>query len=101
MIYHLILNKTKNTKSISRFYLNSFIVSDRLHSHDMDIRGKKEVLKSRLKMYYKRKKLSTANLKDPNEINYNFNYLVIIDFEATCDIGQPNSFRLVALFIIV
>ena len=52
-------------------------------------RGVKEVLKKRLKNYYKRKKLSAANIsKDVADFQYDF--LVVIDFEATCQENNTN-----------
>ena len=46
-------------------------------------RGVKEVLRKRLKNFYKRKKLSAAQVKDGAE-GTQYDYLVIIDYEATC-----------------
>ncbi|KAK7110273.1 3'-5' exoribonuclease 1-like [Littorina saxatilis] len=45
--------------------------------------GVKEVLKKRLKNYYRRKKLIAANVKNGVGDNQ-YDYLIIIDFEATC-----------------
>ncbi|XP_076439436.1 3'-5' exoribonuclease 1-like [Babylonia areolata] len=44
--------------------------------------GVKEVLKKRLKNYYRRKKLAAANIVKGTEMPYD--YLVVIDYEATC-----------------
>ena len=46
-------------------------------------RGVKEVLKKRLKNYYKRKKLAKERGK-PFKKN-NFDFFAVIDFEATCE----------------
>lgn len=45
--------------------------------------GVKEVLKKRLKNYYRRKKLTAANISKGIE-SVPYDYLVVIDYEATC-----------------
>lgn len=49
----------------------------------------KEVLKKRLKNYYKRQKLVAANVKNGVK-NTSYEYLVVIDFEATCEEVNDN-----------
>ncbi|KAB7498615.1 3'-5' exoribonuclease 1 [Armadillidium nasatum] len=57
----------------------------KLKRNKLDQRGKKDVLRKRLKMFYKKKLLTESNVKDPNGVNYEHKYFVVIDFEATCD----------------
>ena len=45
--------------------------------------GLKEALKKRLKAYYKRRKLSAAHIQ-PNTARSRVDFLLVIDFEATC-----------------
>ncbi|KAL5021002.1 hypothetical protein ScPMuIL_000157 [Solemya velum] len=54
----------------------------------MDTRGVKEVLKKRLKSYYKRKKLMKARINTSGNCIYD--YLLVIDFEATCEENNVN-----------
>ncbi|XP_076034444.1 3'-5' exoribonuclease 1-like [Oratosquilla oratoria] len=68
-------------------------IKAKLRSLRLDTRGKKEVLKKRLKAYYKRRKLAQANLKDPGGVRFHYNHFVVIDFEATCDSNTPNGYR--------
>lgn len=50
------------------------------------------MLKKRLKSYYKRQKLAAANLRNGVK-GTSFDYLVIIDFEATCvENSDPDTF---------
>ncbi|XP_046368295.2 3'-5' exoribonuclease 1-like isoform X1 [Haliotis rufescens] len=49
----------------------------------LDTNGVKEVLKRRLKNFYKKQKLMKARIKTPGSTKYD--YLVVIDFEATCE----------------
>ncbi|XP_032069528.1 3'-5' exoribonuclease 1 [Thamnophis elegans] len=48
----------------------------------LDTRGVKDVLKKRLKNYYKKEKL--MHKQPPNAEDY-YNYICVIDFEATCE----------------
>ncbi|XP_036155735.1 3'-5' exoribonuclease 1 isoform X3 [Myotis myotis] len=52
-------------------------------------RGVKDVLKKRLKNYYKKQKLM---LKEDNCADSYYDYICIIDFEATCEEGNPPEF---------
>ncbi|KAL7632760.1 UNVERIFIED_CONTAM: hypothetical protein RMT77_016884 [Armadillidium vulgare] len=65
----------------------------KLKRNKLDQRGKKDVLRKRLKMFYKKKLLTESNVKDPNGVNFEHKYFVVIDFEATCDVGQSESYR--------
>lgn len=50
----------------------------------------KDVLKKRLKNYYKKEKL-TQQREDGGANSY-YDYICIIDFEATCEEGNPPDF---------
>lgn len=45
--------------------------------------GQKDVLKKRLKSYYKRKYIIRPGIAGPKQQHYR--YYIVIDFEATCD----------------
>lgn len=74
---------------------------NRMHTKELQIKltelhlhavGGKDVLKKRLKSYYKRQKLAAANLRNGVK-GTSFDYLVIIDFEATCvENSDPDTF---------
>eukprot|EP00069_Balaena_mysticetus_P015494 bmy_09231T0 len=51
--------------------------------------GVKDVLKKRLKNYYKKQKLM---LKEGNCADSYYDYICVIDFEATCEEGNPPEF---------
>ena len=48
-------------------------------------RGVKEVLKKRLKNYFKKQKLLRANVRPEPRETQCYDYYLVIDFEATCD----------------
>ncbi|XP_029082047.1 3'-5' exoribonuclease 1 isoform X2 [Monodon monoceros] len=52
-------------------------------------RGVKDVLKKRLKNYYKKQKLM---LKEGSCADSYYDYICVIDFEATCEEGNPPEF---------
>ncbi|CAG5136634.1 unnamed protein product [Candidula unifasciata] len=52
--------------------------------------GVKDVLKKRLKHYYKRQKLVQSNSAASEEDRLKYAYLVVIDFEATCSESNEN-----------
>lgn len=54
----------------------------KLVSLNLDARGKKEILKKRLKTFYKKHKLKAAQGHRIKDTRYE--YLLIIDYEATC-----------------
>lgn len=62
----------------------------RLAEFHLHTGGVKEVLKKRLKNFYKRTKLTAASLKKGVE-NWQYDYYVIIDYEATC-LEDNNNF---------
>lgn len=82
------------------FYLLSFSMtsiiplSEKLRSLRLDQRGNREVRKNRLKSYYRTEKLEEAYKKDPKiELYKYFDYYLVIDFEATCDAGNSQTYR--------
>ncbi|XP_041368570.1 3'-5' exoribonuclease 1-like [Gigantopelta aegis] len=54
----------------------------------LDSRGVKDILKRRLKNYYKKQSLMKAHIKSPG--NTKFDYLLVIDYEATCMENNTN-----------
>jgi 3'-5' exoribonuclease 1 len=48
-------------------------------------RGVKEVIKKRLKNHFKRVNLIKARLRSNRDSDACYDYLAVIDFEATCD----------------
>jgi 3'-5' exoribonuclease 1 len=57
-------------------------IVSRLKQLKLSTEGNCDVLKKRLKNYYKTQKLNNANLFTPSKL---FPYYVIVDFEATCE----------------
>ncbi|NXD17509.1 ERI1 exoribonuclease, partial [Nothocercus nigrocapillus] len=53
------------------------------------VSGVKDVLKKRLKNYYKKQKLMQK--EPPNGGSY-YDYICVVDFEATCEEGNPPEF---------
>ncbi|KAL7844021.1 hypothetical protein SRHO_G00225600 [Serrasalmus rhombeus] len=57
----------------------------------LDTRGVKDVLKKRLKNYYKKQKLKqSAAAGGPGDTYYD--YICVVDFEATCEESNPSDF---------
>lgn len=68
----------------------------------LDTRGVKDVLRKRLKNYYKKQKLTHVLSKDSSETDTYYDYICIIDFEATCeDINAPDYIHEIIEFPIV
>nr|XP_048312537.1 3'-5' exoribonuclease 1 isoform X2 [Myodes glareolus] len=61
----------------------------KLSEFKLETRGVKDVLKKRLKNYYKKQKLM---LKESSYVDSYYDYICIIDFEATCEEGNPAEF---------
>lgn len=61
----------------------------KLSEFKLETTGVKDVLKKRLKNYYKKQKLM---LKESNCADSYYDYICIIDFEATCEEGNPPEF---------
>ncbi|XP_050398100.1 3'-5' exoribonuclease 1 [Patella vulgata] len=55
----------------------------RLTKYNMDTNGTTEILKRRLKNCYKKRKLNDVSISDSNASK--FDYIVVIDYEATCE----------------
>ncbi|XP_031799975.1 3'-5' exoribonuclease 1 isoform X2 [Sarcophilus harrisii] len=62
----------------------------KLSEFKLETRGVKDVLKKRLKNYYKKEKL-TQQREDGDTGSY-YDYICVIDFEATCEEGNPPEF---------
>ncbi|KAL4231271.1 3'-5' exoribonuclease 1 [Mactra antiquata] len=60
----------------------------KLKEFGLDPRGLKEVLRKRLKNYYRKKNLKKAKININGKTAYD--YLAVIDFEATCDENNPS-----------
>ena len=58
---------------------------------NLDCYGKKDPLKRRLKEHYKEQKLVEAGLWEPRA-KKNVDYLLVIDFEATCEEKNPAGY---------
>jgi len=59
-------------------------MKEKLAQLHLDTRGQKDVLKKRLKSYYKRKMLPRAQGPQQKKRPH-YDYFMVIDFEATCD----------------
>ncbi|RXN26959.1 3 -5 exoribonuclease 1 [Labeo rohita] len=57
----------------------------------LDTRGVKDVLRKRLKSYYKRQKLMLSSAANGNSDVY-FDYICVVDFEATCEENNPPDY---------
>ena len=67
----------------------------------MYFRGIKEVLKKRLKAYYKKKMLGKSKVGD-RPVVQDHEYLLVIDFEATCEqVNGPEYLHEIIEFPIV
>ncbi|KAF7696969.1 3'-5' exoribonuclease 1 [Silurus meridionalis] len=56
----------------------------------LDTRGVKDVLKKRLKSYYKKQKLKQSASLGADDSYYD--YICVVDFEATCEESNPRNF---------
>ncbi|XP_060072524.1 3'-5' exoribonuclease 1-like [Ylistrum balloti] len=68
--------------------MNRKQLQERLTELKMDTKGVNDVLKKRLKLYYRHRKLMKANVRVPSTKPL-YDYLLIIDFEATCEADTP------------
>lgn len=68
--------------------LSKIELQSKLKEHGLDTRGLKEVLKKRLKNHYRKRNLRRAKIKTGGKTLYD--YLAVIDFEATCDENNPS-----------
>ncbi|KAK3096047.1 hypothetical protein FSP39_022478 [Pinctada imbricata] len=67
--------------------MNREELQSRLAELKLNTRGVNDVLKKRLKSYYRQRKLMKAKVKPPGDAIYD--YILVIDFEATCDENSP------------
>ncbi|KAJ7987115.1 hypothetical protein DPEC_G00335410 [Dallia pectoralis] len=59
----------------------------------LDTRGVKDVMKKRLKNYYKKQKLSLMqSVKKGEAMDTYYDYICVVDFEATCEQDNPPEF---------
>jgi len=64
----------------------------KLKQQNQNPNGNVEILRKRLKNYFRRKKLSTVLYPNSNRIKTLFPYYVVLDFEATCNEINPPDF---------
>nr|XP_057922005.1 3'-5' exoribonuclease 1 [Doryrhamphus excisus] len=57
----------------------------------LDTRGVKDVMKKRLKSYYKKQKLTQSAAEEDAADAY-YDYICVVDFEATCEEDNPADF---------
>jgi 3'-5' exoribonuclease 1 len=68
--------------------MSKVAIVSKLKQLKLSTEGNTDVLKKRLKNYYKKQKLTSANLLTASKL---FPYYVIVDFEATCEeINTPD-----------
>uniref|UniRef100_A0A0B7ATB0 SAP domain-containing protein n=1 Tax=Arion vulgaris TaxID=1028688 RepID=A0A0B7ATB0_9EUPU len=65
-------------------------IQKKLAEFDLNTSGVKEVLKKRLKNYYRRQRMVQCNKVLSEDERMKYDYLVIIDFEATCSETNEN-----------
>ncbi|XP_052772856.1 3'-5' exoribonuclease 1-like [Mya arenaria] len=63
-------------------------LQSKLKEFGLDTRGLKDVLRKRLKNYYKKRNLQKSHMKITGKTGYD--YLAVIDFEATCEMNNPH-----------
>lgn len=73
--------------------MNKGELKAKLHELKQDTRGTREILTKRLKYFYRKNRLSKANWRDPESINFFYDYIVVIDYEATCEEDRPPNFK--------
>lgn len=73
--------------------MNKRELKAKLQELKQDTRGTREVLQKRLKYFYRKNRLSKANLRDPDSINFFYDNIVVIDYEATCEEDRPPKFK--------
>ncbi|XP_063776111.1 3'-5' exoribonuclease 1 isoform X2 [Pseudophryne corroboree] len=72
--------------------MNKEELKSKLQESKLDTRGVKDVLRKRLKNYYKKQKLTCILAKDASDTNAYYDYICIIDFEATCEEGNDAEY---------
>ncbi|CAH2292487.1 3 -5 exoribonuclease 1 [Pelobates cultripes] len=74
----------------------------KLAEYKLDTSGVKDVLRKRLKNYYKKQKLTHVVLKDSSSQDTYYDYICVIDFEATCEeCNKPDYIHEIIEFPIV
>ncbi|KAH3805717.1 3'-5' exoribonuclease 1-like [Dreissena polymorpha] len=68
--------------------LNKRELQSKLKEFGLDTRGLKEVLKKRLKNFYKKRNIQKSRVRVTGKTGYD--YLAVIDFEATCEENYPS-----------
>ncbi|KAM4810512.1 3'-5' exoribonuclease 1 [Rhinophrynus dorsalis] len=63
----------------------------KLAEYKLETRGEKDVLRKRLKNYYKKQKLKHM-VKDSTSTDTYYDYICVIDFEATCEEGNSPDY---------
>ena len=62
----------------------------------LDTEGSRSVLAKRLKTFYKKTMLSVNGIQEKNgcsKIRVLFDYYIVIDFEATCEVERHSNFK--------
>lgn len=78
--------------AVSNGYINRMSKEElraKLASLKLETRGVKDILKKRLKTHYKKHKLLQALQREPSSTDTYYDYICVIDFEATCE--EDNS----------
>ncbi|CAK8698591.1 unnamed protein product [Clavelina lepadiformis] len=84
-VYHAL---SRINGSINRMTLTQ--LQQQLNKIGLNERGVKEVLKKRLKAYYKKQKL--AQKPESFDGKQYYPYLIVLDFEATCEKDPPTDY---------
>ncbi|MBN3319287.1 ERI1 exoribonuclease, partial [Atractosteus spatula] len=58
----------------------------------LETRGARDVLKKRLKNYYKKQKLMQAVVTENSSTDTYYDYICVVDFEATCEENNPPDY---------
>lgn len=91
--------------AISNGFVNRMSNSElkaKLSEYKLDTRGVNYVLRKRLKNHYKKQKLTPILSKDSSQTDAYYDYICVIDFEATCEDGNtPNYVHEIIEFPIV
>lgn len=69
--------------------MNKQTLIQKMRNLHLSTEGSTDVLKKRLKNYYKKRKLATINVTTSNKLHP---YYVIVDFEATCEEVNPPDY---------
>ncbi|XP_047114655.1 3'-5' exoribonuclease 1-like isoform X1 [Schistocerca piceifrons] len=69
--------------------MNKQTLIQKMRSLRLSTEGSTDVLKKRLKNYYKKRKLATINVTSSHKL---YPYYVIVDFEATCEEVNPPDY---------